>query len=292
MDSHLNKRNERYFVNSKTNSFNNTLKGLTVIELNITEMCTRTCSFCPRADNNVYKNQRKFMSTETISNLIVTCKKFEYEGDFHICGFGEPTTNKKILELIHQIRKELPNRIALTTNGDLLDVCLATKLLNAGLSYMIVSCYDGLTQKDNFSNILTQAGYTTEQYDIRELWSAPEETQEEFLERNSFSNRGGSVKDSRHLLRHQSPCFLPFYKIIIDWDGRVLLCCNDWLKTNNKLGNINTDTIHDVWYSKALTTIRSHLIKGNRQEVQSCKNCNIYGTAIGELSVELLSSSL
>ncbi len=281
-------RDERYFINSTSNSFNTTLKGLTVIELNVSEICTRTCSFCPRSDKNVYKNQKKFMSLNTVSNIADNCLKHSYDGDFHISGFGEPTSNKEILDIIRHLRAKIPNRIAMTTNGDLLDLFVAKELLLAGLSYLIISCYDGPEAKNNFIKILQDAGYDPSQYNIRELWKTPQESHDEFLDRNLFNNRAGGVKDSRILNNFKTPCYLPFYKMIIDWNGKILLCCNDWFKRENNLGNINESDLADIWYSNNLTNIRKKLISGNRKEIESCQNCNIQGNKIGKPSVKIL----
>ena len=30
------------------------------------------------------------------------------------------------------------------------------------------------------------------------------------------------------------PCFYPFYKMLVDWDGRVLFCSNDWGRHANE----------------------------------------------------------
>lgn len=285
---HMTNRNERYFTNSHTHSFKNTLKGLTVIELNVSEICTRSCSFCPRADNSIYRNQKKFMSLLTVSNIVDNCIKHSYDGDFHISGFGEPTTNKEILKIIHFIRSKIFNRIAMTTNGDLLNLEIARDLKNNGLSYLIVSCYDGPESKNYFIKLLQEAGFQENEYNIRELWTNDQETHEDFLERNLFNNRAGTVKDSRVLNHFNKPCYLPFYKMIIDWDGRILLCCNDWLKVENNLGNINNSDLANIWYGDSISSIRKKLSTGNRKGVKSCENCNIHGNKIGLQSVKLL----
>jgi sulfatase maturation enzyme AslB (radical SAM superfamily) len=97
--SHLSARNSRYYTNTKNPSFNTTLKGLTVIEMCITEICTRACVFCPRGNPEVYKNQKLFMSLDTLQRIAQQCKVNSYDGDFHFSGFGESLTHKDFFKI-------------------------------------------------------------------------------------------------------------------------------------------------------------------------------------------------
>ena len=147
---HLQKRTERYFVNTLKDGFKK-IKGLTTIELCVTELCTRKCGFCPRADSSVYANRRLFMSPETMSNIATKCFNEGYEGDFHVSGFGESLTHPKFKELMSILRNKLPNNfIVLTTNGDLLSDRIIEEIIKKNFNKVIVSCYDGPHHKDNF----------------------------------------------------------------------------------------------------------------------------------------------
>lgn len=54
INEHLNYRKKRY---NKVDITNKKLLGLSLVEINPTELCNRTCSFCPRNDPEVYPNQ-------------------------------------------------------------------------------------------------------------------------------------------------------------------------------------------------------------------------------------------
>ena len=167
-DKHMMKRINRYDDNVKQIN-GSPLTGLTVVEICISEMCTRTCSFCPRSDKQVYPNRKLFMSDQTAENLARSLAENVFVGDIHISGFGESMTNKNIYNIINILRDHLPeNRIALTSNGDLLDVNIVDRLVDAGLSHMIISCYDGPTEYEVFNNMLNDS--KLQSYEIRELW--------------------------------------------------------------------------------------------------------------------------
>ena len=68
--------------------------------------------------------------------------------------------------------------------------------------------------------------------------------------------------------------------MMIDWDGSVFLCTQDW---NRKLksGNLNENSIMEIWNSKVLERFRKNLIDGKRIE-GPCLKCNANGTLHGK----------
>lgn len=288
MTTHLEKRYDRYYINSQKDYFKDDLKGLTTIELCITEMCTRKCGFCPRSDETVYKNNNLHMSLTTVNQIGTKCKESNFGGDIHISGFGEPFLNKNIFNIVSLLKYHLPNnRVCITNNGDCLTVSRIVDIFRCGLDYMIISCYDGDDAKNKFIDLFNSADIPSDKYQIRELWYKEGETDLQFAIRNQFNNRSGTSKNLNELTITQSACNLPFYKLVIDWNGDVLLCCNDWHRKHKGFGNINETSLPDIWYSDEFKHIRSELSHGKRTG-PACKNCSINGTLIGKESVQIL----
>jgi radical SAM protein with 4Fe4S-binding SPASM domain len=289
INEHLMKRNDRYYINTKTESFVKTLKGLSVIEVCITELCTRKCGFCPRSDSAVYPNKKLFMSVETISNIGNQCKLHKFDGDFHFSGFGESLTHPDFFNLIKTLRTYLPNNhLALTSNGDLLNDKKCQDIYDSGINHIIISCYDGPEYYDKFDQMLSKFGKS---YEIRKLWTDPNETVEEMAIRNKFNNRSGAVSSIDFSKNKEefknNPCYLPFYKLVIDYSGEILLCCNDWFRRHKGFGNINNNDLADIWYSDEFKKVRSDLLQGVRSG-PACSNCSIQGDVIGLESSEIL----
>ena len=72
--------------------------------------------------------------------------------------------------------------------------------------------------------------------------------------------------------------------MFIDWNGDVLLCCNDWNKTI-KAGNVNKKPLDELWHGKTFNAIRDNLKVGNRCD-KPCDKCNVQGVLVGKESVE------
>ena len=104
----------------------------------------------------------------------------------------------------------------------------------------------------------------------------------------TLNNRAGSVKLFKPLAEPMvKKCHLPFYKLMIDWNGDVLLCCQDWKRAGNINMNINTQTIEDIWFSDQLNRYREKLSQSNRS-LTPCNACNINGTLNGIESYNMI----
>lgn len=275
VQDHIRFRNERYL---KVNLGNPRLLGLGTVEINPTELCNRTCSFCPRSDPTVYPNQNLQMSLDTVSNLCASLKAANFTGDIHITGFGEPVLNPKILDIIKITSSYFHTEII--TNGDRLISGHYThqQFKEAGLGLLIVDCYDGPDHVTQMKKLLEDCEIP---YRIR---NHHDTGTPELIKEYNYNNRGGLVQKEETVFR---PCWMPFYKVFIDWNGDVRLCCNDWARKQQPFGNVNNEDFEDVWNNAEFIEVRKKLDKGERSKLPACKNCNTNGTKYGFESVAL-----
>lgn len=288
MDDHIQYRQEIYkkIIEEKRYGL---LTGLVGIELNVTELCNRKCVFCPRHDPKIYPNQKKYMSREVIVKLIAELQKNDYKGVIYFSGFGEPLLHPDIIDNIILIKNHLPQcYIEMTTNGDFLS-WEKIKKINNYIDNIIIDCYDSPEQKTKWVKLFEEKSFT--KYKIKELWVKPEEVTPDFMKKVSFNNRAGAVQNVHIPIDIFKQCFLPFYRITIDWNGDIILCCNDWFRQQKGLGNVLTTPFYDIWFSETLSNIRKNLFDGKRID-PACSQCSAKGTIIGEESVNLLKNLL
>lgn len=263
------------FRNQNKTAENKKLLGLTTVEINPTELCNRTCSFCPRSNPKIYPNENKHMPLWVAAKLIRDLLRCDYTGEIHITGFGEPLLHKNISELIH-ICSVFHTQVI--TNGDklLLNNPSYRELVSAGLSTLIVDCYDGKEQIEEVKNHLRKCPITVR---IRDHY---DDGSNRFVEYN-YTNRGGIMYSTEPL---QKPCHLPAYKAFVDWDGTVRLCCNDWQR-NHHLGNVMAMSFDKIWNAPKVVEMRRNILQGKRFMYETCKHCDINGEQIGEDSKNL-----
>lgn len=247
------------------------LVGLTVVEVNPTELCNRTCSFCPRVDPDVYPNQNLHMTLDTITALVDNLYKNNYKGRIVFSGMGEPTLNKNILEHI-KVAKGKINDIQMYTNGDKIlndEWYTLDDFIDAGLTSIFIDVYDSKEQHEEWEQKITK--YTSEiPIHLSAKYNFPIKI---------FTNRSGTVKTKGI---PQDPlnlgCYLPHTKAFIDWDGSVLLCCNDWARAAGKFGNVNDTPFHELWLSEEMNTVRKRLLLDSRVHGGiPCNTCNAVG---------------
>ena len=243
------------------------------IDLNPTELCNRTCIFCPRHDSTNYPNQNLHMPLMLAKKIADELKELNYSGGLIICGHGEPLLHPEIVGFVAAFGNEIHTEIV--TNGDPLTVTFINELFSAGLGFMLVSLYDGEHQVEEIHNLFDKAGIGKNQYLLRNRW---------YSEESDFglklTNRAGTVDTGKQdVVDEKKPCYYPHYAMQIDWNGDVLVCVQDWNK-RVRFGNIHSDSLMEVWTGKLMNRYRRHLGEGDRK-MEPCRNCNVTGTLHG-----------
>ena len=60
--------NQESIIHGKNNS-NDPMASLISVQFNTTELCNRTCDFCPRVDPQVYPNRNLHMTVDTVDKI-------------------------------------------------------------------------------------------------------------------------------------------------------------------------------------------------------------------------------
>jgi sulfatase maturation enzyme AslB (radical SAM superfamily) len=234
------------------------------IELNITELCNRTCSFCPRGHN--YPNLNLNMSINTAIEIREQSKGFV--NNVHLVGRGEPLLHPNFLEIVKVFSKDFSVRIM--TNGDTLGENINdlnnVLNLNSGKHRVTVSLYDGEEQYNYFKK-----EYNFFQ-DIS-LYKTYDEGQGtdniDFNKKHFIANRAGSL----YAAKSNQPCYIPLNRMFIDWDGSVNLCCHDWTE-KAIYGNIHTESLENI-YKFIVNKYGRKLVKGDRSCTKQCSLCDV-----------------
>lgn len=75
-------------------------------------------------------------------------------------------------------------------------------------------------------------------------------------------------------LAHPSPCPEIYDKLTVQWDGGVVLCCNDFDKTV-PLGNIMQTPLKEIWRHPRIEAYRKRVAKGD-YSLPLCNSCYDY----------------
>ena len=265
------------------------MASLISVEMNITELCNRTCVFCPRVDPAIYPNRNLSMPLETTRKVAGDLAAIGYTGRISFSGYGESLLNKEFPEHVRIFRAVLPvSPIETNTNGDKLTVEWLHDLFEAGLSAIYVNLYDGPGQVDEFATLFEKAGIAKDRFTLRAHW---EGAADDFG--LTLNNRSGMVVNPdldiiplNEALNNK--CYYPFYKMFVDWNGDVLFCANDWGR-EIIVGNVNKRSVREIWLSSQMREIRERLSNAERS-FAPCNKCSVDGTLHGESSFTALMS--
>lgn len=236
------------------------------IIFNISDICTRKCRFCPRGLGYTTPHINPFMDIAIVEKV---CQDLgnAYTGLFSLSGFGEPTLHPAFKSIVEVLQKRCPNaRIMIITNGDNID-----SLKDLHNVYIEISMYEPFSQ--SLQSVIQSLDAEVKIKDI------------EHSSIRLFNNRGGNANVGmfdKPLIRC---CNIPFFKMDIDVNGDVILCCSDW-KRESVMGNVMESNIYGIWNNEKYRQVRNNLINNDRKSCVLCRKCNADGLLNGQEFVE------
>ena len=302
-----------FIVNSKTyDSFYNKKIKKTIdklgkkypmgVDIGTTNLCNAECIMCPHSK----LKDMGVMDMKLYQKIIDNCKKLDIKM-ITLSFFGEPFLDKTIIEKIIYA-KQKGMFVSFYSNASLLNEELAKNIVNSGLDGITIS-FDGYS-KETYEKIRKKLKFDTVKKNILNLIETRRkmrktnpkinlvlvELEENKREIRSFYRewkgkveginiinmrnwandiKKEGTKESFHFNRSikRKPCALIWLKMVIDWNGDVVLCCDDW-NHSTVLGNLKKQTIEEIWKGEKLKKIREAHVKGEFYKVPICSGCN------------------
>ncbi len=280
-----------------------------------TNCCNLNCIMCPRKDMDRHLG---FMDFDFFKKIIDEC---EGRVDFiYLHFFGEPLLHPRIIDFIDYAAGK-GMTIAFSTNATALNEKVSRALLHSKLDLLIISIdslnpeiYNKIRNGGNLDKILENINNFLDLHqafratlnvslqmiemslnrdDIRTFTSNWKIRDGLNLTVKSLHNYADQVQNIRSLgnfpknSSDRKVCVEPWRGLVIGWDGIVVPCCNDF---NYKfpLGDLNTNTLWEIWNSKKMQEMRKCQRKGEQKSNKLCKGCLIhhesYLTAISNIS--------
>lgn len=239
------------------------------------------------------------MKMELFKSLIDQATDIPLIDHITITGLGEPFLDKHLVERLQYVRKKMPGVLLdVYTNGGYLTEDNIKAVRDAGLSVLYVSlnaanarkrrevmklhdfdkvremCHKAIEMRGDMK-IVVKAVMAKDLMEHDEL--------EEFMR-----EWGGSHDNGGHAFVHfegnwagamypvrttpVTACVRALGEIMVLWDGRVSLCCFDG-EGEVILGDLNKQTIKEVFNGPVATGIRQAHMEGRRSELKLCSTC-------------------
>jgi radical SAM protein with 4Fe4S-binding SPASM domain len=272
------------------------------VDIGTTNLCNAECIMCPHSR----LKKMGTMDMKLYKKIIDNCQRLNIKM-ITLSFFGEPLLDKDLIEKIKYAKSKGMN-VAFYSNASLLDEKWAEKLINSGLEGITIS-FDGYS-KETYEKIRKKLKFDSVKRNILGLIRMKKklnrknpkinlvlvELEENKNEIRNFykewKNKVDSIniinmrnwandikkegtKESFHFNKKikRKPCALIWLKMVVDWNGDVVLCCDDW-NHSTILGNLKKQTIEDIWKGEKLNKIREAHTKGEFYKVPLCSGCN------------------
>ena len=228
---------------------------LKVISVEAVSDCPNRCWFCV---NNKMKRTGHQMSVALYEKIVRQLQEIKYEGLFNFNFRSDPILHDKIVEMVDFASKMLPKcEIQISTSGRTLDFETAEKLVSHPNVYVHVNTYG------TKSIINKMSGWSLNDRFVLHFNKDP----------GNICNLGGLLP-TKFKLPLQQFCERPFNELAITAEGLALVCCIDW-KDELVAGDLNKQTINEVWNSNLLVELRKKLLLKQRPGL--CGVCDNWG---------------
>lgn len=237
------------------------------VEIETINRCNGTCDFCPvSAGNDIRK--KHVMDEKLFYKIVDQLAELNYSGRFATFSNNEPFLDKRIIEFNKYAREKLPKaRIHMFTNGTLLTLDKFIEIVKY-LDELIIDNYEQDLKLIPNAQIIKE--YCEEHKELKKKVTIVMRKPHEIL-----TSRGGDAPNRTHNASYPDiKCALPFKQLIIRPDGKVSLCCNDPYGKCT-LGDLNYESVLEVWNGKAFDNIRKKLSQG-RGNFEHCKYCDTF----------------
>lgn len=238
-----------------------------IVSIETSSTCNSFCSFCPV---NALRDTRTpgHLPDKTLEKIAHELESIKYSDTLLLFGNNEPLMDNRILDIVYLFRRACPRAyIKLLTNAKLLTPELSLSLFKAGLSTLTINNYstEG-TLLDPVRRIISEA----ERFIAVDLRISLRDQNE------TLTNRAGqvecpSLEEPLHIF-----CALPFVDLPISYTGVVTQCCFD-ATGRSSAGDVNVDTLKDIWFGEEFFSLREHLLNFRRDKLALCCKCNFDG---------------
>jgi Radical SAM superfamily/Iron-sulfur cluster-binding domain len=215
-------------------------ESVSMVEVEVFSYCNRRCWFCP---NSLIDRQSKteYMAEDLYLRILDQLAEADYRQMVSYSRYNEPLADRIILRRIEQATRRLPGAVLHTnTNGDYLTPQYLGELADAGLRSLNIQVYLGNDDRYDHERMRTKLLRTLDQLQLNA--SVVRDEPGVWLEATTEScgirmriyarnfelngcNRGESVP-IQIAYRRTSPCLSPFHHVYIDFNGKVMPCCN------------------------------------------------------------------
>jgi len=290
--------------------------------LDASDICNLKCSYCFRAQDNVVdKSQmawgsRKLMTWDTFILILEQISEFPEEPKkIALSGHGEPLVNKRLPDMVREIKKRFNSVVEIHTNATLLTKEYALNLVDSKIDKIIISL-QGLSSEKyreicdytfDFESFQDKLKFLYEKKFNTEINIKISDVALEEGEKETFIGRFSLIADRVFVERvvpiwenvdyvqqvggdniginkfgtyvpYIKCCSIMFYTLFISPVGVVYPCTQALMVYD--LGNVYNSSLVECWNSEKRRVLLCTHLENGRAGIPNCKNCYVVQNSI------------
>jgi sulfatase maturation enzyme AslB (radical SAM superfamily) len=263
-----------------------------IVQIESTNICNAKCVFCPRDE---MQRRQGIMTVDLFRKIVDECADL---GITHVRmhNYGEAFMDRKLVEKVKYAKDKGIKEVGMISNGSLITEPVARGMIDGGLDAINISV--DAAGKEVFEATRIGLNYDKVIANIERLIRLRAESgkrrpklilsfvrQNNSADEQAFIEHWRAIADKIHItdlhnwagtLNKESdvnyPCYRPWLTFTVLWDGRVSLCCADF-DGRTILGNLNTQTIAEVWNGEMYRQVRREHLESGGPDV--CRACDL-----------------
>ncbi len=264
------------------------------LQLETVSTCNAACHFCPYPDHP--SRRGKTMDMDLFHKIVDEAATIPHISIYSMQGLGEPLLDKNIVDRVAYIKTKDPNcKMELFTNGVMAGPNKLDLLQRAGLDCIVFSLNaNNAAQHEQVMKL--KGKYDTVVENIRYSLKLPWITRIHAVEDGKYFTMLDTVEFRATWGEHCKPCGVgnwagdrPFnygsFKpnecceralstIYVMYDGRCSQCCFDPLGEGAVFGDLNKQTIREIYASERYVKFREDHFTNNADRWERCRGCS------------------
>jgi len=262
-----------------------------LLDVELCNLCNFNCKMCPTGCGKITRPE-SFMRLDTFIRILREAAA--YNTALRFVRWGEPLLHPYLTRYI-DLAKGYNLLVHLNTNGFYIDSNFITTIVHSSLDSIKFSFqgtdryeYKKWRGEDFFGELIDN---------IRNLYLYRHKRKLPFIQIGTTitTENEMDIKNFKDLVidicdkveigktkvlfkdgkRKDTPnCPELFTKLSVDWDGKVTACCSDWDRFMI-VGDINNQTLMDIWSGSKINEYRRMLLDGKYNELKLCRNCTL-----------------
>ena len=268
--------------------------------------CNGRCKMCVHGHDDLRKDYqyKEYLPMETYKRLVDECAEYSCPS-IGMSQTNEPLLDHDLIERIEYATKKGIMDIHLNTNAMLLDEEISKKILDTGVTRICFSV-DAVTEETynkiriglNFHRVLknidkflelkaksgqelpiTRVSFLLQEENkhelekFKEIWVDKVDyvAVQRYVPISSYDDeRAYAIEEAP--IRGKQSCSYPFESLFIHGDGTVVPCAAHRAR-HISVGNINNNTIHEIWHSQKIQELRDAHKSGDLSNTRFCSTC-------------------